>query len=518
MRLYSAIVWFVCLAQLCLGQLPQFGLYELTEQYNGQYEYSMAGNTLLPGLSFVPENCQIMKASSADLNIPQNGSIVKAYLYWTATSEPLQNIHLNDQKVKAEYSKIFALGGNRNLPITYGKADVTEIVKASGSGTYTYSGVSEEINRTKYKFCPGGLYAGWSIIVIYEDNDLAYNSISLYEGFRMITGKEVVFADLDVNTSENSKGRVSFLAWEGNFAGAEEVMYFNEHPLENEWNTYNHLLFNHSNSYSGNEKNWSMDLDYFDISDYIHSDLDRAMIKFSNFGPGEGSVYLQLLVVGIENRLPNPALKLLEARPNTCGDTSVEMVFEVSNPNTSEVLPSGIDVNFYRTVFDKEWLAGYTTNRPVEPYTSYRDSIIVPVDDHRLDQLIVEGEINMYAEGGTITKELFQADNFDELHVKNVGVPNLFFPTAFTPNGNQRNDGFYLLNGRDCGRNIADFLLTIYDRYGNQVYQTSDITASWDGRNADAMLPPGSYMWMAEYGSKHVPGSYVRSGLVTLFR
>jgi len=59
---------------------------------------------------------------------------------------------------------------------------------------------------------------------------------------------------------------------------------------------------------------------------------------------------------------------------------------------------------------------------------------------------------------------------------------NLLAPNAFSPNGDGGNDNFIpkaLLAMPDC-----NFKMTIYDRTGKQVYQTSRIDAPWDGNDA----------------------------------
>jgi large repetitive protein len=53
----------------------------------------------------------------------------------------------------------------------------------------------------------------------------------------------------------------------------------------------------------------------------------------------------------------------------------------------------------------------------------------------------------------------------------------LYFPNAFTPNGDGLNDTFY-----PKGMYVKTFEMYIYDRWGNQLFHTNDINQGWDGK------------------------------------
>jgi gliding motility-associated-like protein len=54
---------------------------------------------------------------------------------------------------------------------------------------------------------------------------------------------------------------------------------------------------------------------------------------------------------------------------------------------------------------------------------------------------------------------------------------HIYFPNAFTPDGDGINDVF-----GPVGHYIEDFEMTIFDRWGNEVFTTQDMTVAWDGR------------------------------------
>ena len=89
--------------------------------------------------------------------------------------------------------------------------------------------------------------------------------------------------------------------------------------------------------------------------------------------------------------------------------------------------------------------------------------------------------------------------------------PEFVFPTAFSPNKDGVND---LLRPIFRG-NITDYLLQVYSRWGNLLYQSNNPHQGWDGRQNGTLLPPGSYVWHLQYRSlttkeiKHNTGSVV---------
>jgi gliding motility-associated-like protein len=80
--------------------------------------------------------------------------------------------------------------------------------------------------------------------------------------------------------------------------------------------------------------------------------------------------------------------------------------------------------------------------------------------------------------------------NADSVYVK---VFKYFFPTAFTPNGDGKNDVFRIIG---IYRNI-NYHLYIYDRWGKMLFQTDNIDEGWDGNYKGQKCPPDTYSWEA---------------------
>ncbi|SDL84020.1 gliding motility-associated C-terminal domain-containing protein [Catalinimonas alkaloidigena] len=89
----------------------------------------------------------------------------------------------------------------------------------------------------------------------------------------------------------------------------------------------------------------------------------------------------------------------------------------------------------------------------------------------------------------------------------------IYFPTAFTPNGDGLNDTFH-----GFGRFVEQFTLRIFDRWGEVVFQTNDFTdAGWDGTFRGMPLPPGLYPYTVS-GTDETGRPLTLSGKVQLIR
>jgi gliding motility-associated-like protein len=77
----------------------------------------------------------------------------------------------------------------------------------------------------------------------------------------------------------------------------------------------------------------------------------------------------------------------------------------------------------------------------------------------------------------------------------------LWFPTAFTPNGDGLNDFF-----RPKGISITKFHMMIYNRWGQLIFETDNIDTGWDGSVRGAICPTGTYTYIATYEGTENPG------------
>jgi gliding motility-associated-like protein len=75
------------------------------------------------------------------------------------------------------------------------------------------------------------------------------------------------------------------------------------------------------------------------------------------------------------------------------------------------------------------------------------------------------------------------------------GCGDVFFPNAFTPNGDASNPDFGALGNVAA---ISNYLLHIYNRYGELIFYTRDPYKKWDGLYKGKQLS-GTYVWVASF-------------------
>ncbi len=90
---------------------------------------------------------------------------------------------------------------------------------------------------------------------------------------------------------------------------------------------------------------------------------------------------------------------------------------------------------------------------------------------------------------------------------------DIFVPNAFTPNNDGHND---LLRAIPIG--ITQFkYFTVYNRWGQPVFTTTNASVGWDGTLSGNTLPPGTFVWVAA-GVDYTGRLVQRKGVVILIR
>ncbi|NIG55263.1 gliding motility-associated C-terminal domain-containing protein [Chitinophaga sp. Cy-1792] len=89
----------------------------------------------------------------------------------------------------------------------------------------------------------------------------------------------------------------------------------------------------------------------------------------------------------------------------------------------------------------------------------------------------------------------------------------IYVPNAFTPNNDGQND---VLRPRVFG-NVSRYQFSVFDRWGNLVYQSNSINQGWNGKNKNLDAPAGTYVWMCIYQMQNEP-EQVSKGTAVLLR
>lgn len=85
-------------------------------------------------------------------------------------------------------------------------------------------------------------------------------------------------------------------------------------------------------------------------------------------------------------------------------------------------------------------------------------------------------------------------EDSDTLLVSEGCPPQLYFPNAFSPNGDNTNETFY-----PVGQLVFDFEMQVYDRWGKLIFISNEQNFGWDGKFGGVDVPEGVYVWKASW-------------------
>lgn len=133
--------------------------------------------------------------------------------------------------------------------------------------------------------------------------------------------------------------------------------------------------------------------------------------------------------------------------------------------------------------------------------TSYTDSDIDP--DNQVSRYVIKAVANEAGLGEAVSNEIIL-----------IKEPKLFYPTAFTPDGQGPvdNETFVVF-----GQYIASFEMRIFNRWGELLFVTTDRDTGWDGTYRGKEQPEGTYVFTATLVDL-VGRTFNRSGSVVLLR
>lgn len=81
----------------------------------------------------------------------------------------------------------------------------------------------------------------------------------------------------------------------------------------------------------------------------------------------------------------------------------------------------------------------------------------------------------------------------DSMFVFVIPEKKILIPNAFTPNGDGKNDVFYVYT-----RGVKEFLLQVYNKWGNLIFESTDINSGWDGAGFQGESPVGTYIYISK--------------------
>jgi len=102
----------------------------------------------------------------------------------------------------------------------------------------------------------------------------------------------------------------------------------------------------------------------------------------------------------------------------------------------------------------------------------------------------------------------------DSISIRDSTCPQyVYIPTAFTPNGDGRNDKFKVTFAGPTN----EFRMAVYDRWGRMVFETNDPFSGWDGTTSGNQQPTGTYAYICIY-RLYQQSQRIQRGTVLLIR
>lgn len=386
----------------------------LFEQINGRYDFTFIGNTMNSAENNPTFGYVTSSTSSAELNLSPSDNIIRAYLYWAGSGDGDFNVNLNGNSIVADRTFTHSRFFSPNT-FTYFSAfkDITSFVQTNGNGTYTLS----ELDISAFEplhYSRKTNFAGWAILIVYENQSLTLNQLNIYDGLQGVPNAlQINLTNLFVMNNTNAKA--GFIAWEGDSQLATETFSVNNIIISNASNPVNNV-FNSTNSVTGSNILYNMDLDIYEIDNYVAIGDTNATITLSS---SQDFIMINTVITKLNSQLPDATIALRNPI-STCNSREVTIDFTVSNLNSTEVLEANTPITFYA---DSEAIATiYTQNSiPIGGIENRSTSLLIPPTiplNFRLTAVVDDT-----GNGTGIVRELIENNNSAQIVIQLIVSP-----------------------------------------------------------------------------------------------
>ena len=341
----QTLIFSILLLALC----PVFGQnVSLYNQFNGRYDFIFVGNTMNQGENNITPGCEdlLLTSSSASLTLNSNQQIISAYLYWAGSGPGTGDtaVKLNGINVVAQRNFSFT---NPNSQLAYFSAfaDVTTLVTTTGNGNYTLSDL--DVSQTLLNipgYCANRTnFAGWTLVIVYNDLSLPLNQINIYDGLQGIPPALSITLN-NLNVINTAGAEIGFVAWEGDANLAiSETLSINGSVLSNLPLNPADNAFNGTNSFTGSSTLYNMDLDVYNIQNNLTVGNSNALIQMSS---GQDVVLINVVVTKLNSQLPDATIAI-DNITQTCDSRTMTVDFTVSNLNATNDLIAQVPIAVY---------------------------------------------------------------------------------------------------------------------------------------------------------------------------
>ncbi len=198
-------------------------------------------------------------SSSADLILPAGATVLFAGLDWGGTStSPLANQALFKTPTLSGYETITATTfdtylntASGNVTNYAGFTDVTSLVKAGGSGTYTVANVRANTGLQPNQ----GYYAGWALVVAYSAPGFPARDLTVFDGYAAVqntagnSSVQIPISGFGAPPVGPVNATIGVVAYEGDIGISGDSMMFNSTTLSNPTSPSNNFFNSGISSY-----------------------------------------------------------------------------------------------------------------------------------------------------------------------------------------------------------------------------------------------------------------------------
>jgi gliding motility-associated-like protein len=239
---------------------------------------------------------------------------------------------------------------------------------------------------------------------------------------------------------------------------------------------------------------------------------DPALIQSVSWFISDGQIFLNQPAIQTQ---PMPAgnytVKVITTSPQGCVDSAVFHQFLtvyplpkadfIWNPNPVKVFDTNVKFKNTSThASSYDWyIVGASPNYSSEenPAVKYPEG--------------VEGTYDVMLIATTI-------HGCKDTIIKQVAVQPevlVFVPNTFTPDGDEFNQNWHIsIEGVD----VFDFVVSVYNRWGEVIWQSKDVHAAWDGTYNGSIVQDGTYTWVITAKDKNNDNHYRWTGYVNVLR
>ncbi|MBF02792.1 MAG: hypothetical protein CMP76_05800 [Flavobacterium sp.] len=374
----------------------------LYTQINGRYDFTFIGNTMNSAENNPSPVLVTGTSSTATLNLNPSDTVIKAFLYWAGSGDGDFDVDLNGIPIYPDrtfsHTNVFP-----NLTLNYFSAfkDITSYIQTTGNGDYTLSNLDIspfELDHFQRKTN----FAGWAILVVYENSSLPLNQINVYDGLQGVPDNLSI--DLtNLYVIDNNNATAGFIAWEGDASLPTETFAINGTIISNASNPINNV-FNGTNSITGATDLYNVDLDIYEIEDYIQIGNTSANITLSSF---QDFIMINTVVTKLNSQLPDATITIDDYQL-TCNNRNIPVNYTVYNVNSTEILAANTPIAFYA---DGILVGSTQTQNPIPIGGNEIGNIVITIPNTTPSNFTLTAVVDDQGNGTGIVTELVETNN-----------------------------------------------------------------------------------------------------------